>query len=1391
MLIVASVTFATEKYPLSPSRANVEVLTPKRSQIILNGVWQFAPTFEPAVRPAKEDFGRILVPGFWRCDSTKPSVVYNPNTPIWKHYKSARCAWYKRSLEIPKDWNGRAIFIRFERIHNDATVYVDGKYAGSVFNNQGDVDITKFATSGKVIDIEVRVSALNFINDFYKLEKLTKDELKKAKSHYLSGISGDVVMYSRPVGVHIDGTFIRTSVRRMEISADVEIKGVLNVGDYDIGVRVLDKDGKCVKSFTQTKVLENNPLQVATVSSRWDNPKLWDIDSPTLYNLELTISKDGKVFDVFKERFGFREFEISGKDFLLNGKKIHLQPIHCFWEGEVGGSRTAIANSIDSMMKNNFNTIELWPWDHGTRIAVHNRPIWAKIADEKGFLVFYPAVGHDGLVYRRNGHANLWEWEDAKARAKWKDRAIRMWKPIRNCPSVVAFMTMPNRHSVSEDQSPMVIGNRSKLQGDAENLTRTLAAKKSIIGLKLIDPTRPVASHDGAGVGDFHGMNHYLDFLPLQEREEWLSQWSATGTLPYMAIEFGTPFICNFQRDRSNPYRAWCSEPLLTEYCVAYFGEYGYDNESQSYRDMIAKEHVKDLVWKKLVNLVPFEFAKNNAEFQALFIKNTWRSWRTWGISGGMIPWRDAYGWEPITEMVELPYKDGELGWQPQKMTKRAFYGMGGKGAKENASALALIENMKPALMWIGGKSDAFTDKTHHFYASEKIQKQIIAINDLRKETSYNFDWKISVGGNVVASGNLNGTAKVAERVFLPIEANLPSVSEKVVGEITVNGTFGGEKCSDKFDFAVYPQSKFVSPKKLYVSDASGSTIELLKKFGANFEVWDGTQKGGVLIVGENSFKKVKGDLKEYVEDGGKLLILGQDVETLENHCGFRASRYVERRVFPIASQANHPIIKGFDANDFRDWAGETTRVERFKYVDREEISTRRKPKYGYHWGNRGSVASVMVEKPHYSSWRAIVEGQFDLAFTPLMEREFGKGLALFCAFDVAGRTQSDPVADELFCRMISYLDNFNPQTERNNRPVTYLGGAKGEKFLKSVGMKYSKTTGLPKNGLVVIGEESGIGDEQILSALENGLNIILIEREQNRDNLGLKLKKGKITMASRVPQWSEAVGLSRGDVRTRTDIECNLFDAPDTGICGAVARLKKGKGTLVAFSILADDIDTKAKPYLRTTVWRMARTFAQLAGNLGANFKCDNWIFNTANPKKHTSKVFVTGIWAFTFEKDIKGKNPEAVDFDDSKWDRSIFNLNIDSAGVSRSPLQNTYWARRNVFIPRHWKGKELTMQLGKITGGDDLYVNGKKVAGTKNHPESWKIIREYKIPNNAVKFGDYNTLAIRIEPYSSGRIYVSDEDFFIGIKGDSAYSPDYIENHPDGDSPFRYMKW
>ena len=86
----------------------------------------------------------------------------------------------------------------------------------------------------------------------------------------------------------------------------------------------------------------------------------------------------------------------------------------------------------------------------------------------------------------------------------------------------------------------------------------------------------------GQAFGDISATNHYLNFIPLQEREEWMSYWAQQGNLPYIAVEFGTPLTCSFMRGHMNggfwgvePGGAMVSEPQVTEFSAIYLGAEG------------------------------------------------------------------------------------------------------------------------------------------------------------------------------------------------------------------------------------------------------------------------------------------------------------------------------------------------------------------------------------------------------------------------------------------------------------------------------------------------------------------------------------------------------------------------------------------------------------------------------------------------------------------------------------------------------------------------------------------------------------------------------------------------------------------------------------------------
>src|SRR5947208_7740493 len=59
--------------------------------------------------------------------------------------------------------------------------------------------------------------------------------------------------------------------------------------------------------------------------------------------------------------------------------------------------------------------------------------------------------------------------------------------------------------------------------------------------------------------------------------------------------------------------------------------------------------------------------------------------------------------------------------------------------------------------------------------------------------------------------------------------------------------------------------------------------------------------------------------------------------------------------------------------------------------------------------GCRGSVASVLIEKPARGDFLPIPDGGYSLQYSPLMEYREGKGMILFCQMDVTARTAASP----------------------------------------------------------------------------------------------------------------------------------------------------------------------------------------------------------------------------------------------------------------------------------------------------------------------------------------------------------------------------------------------
>ena len=86
--------------------------------------------------------------------------------------------------------------------------------------------------------------------------------------------------------------------------------------------------------------------------------------------------------------------------------------------------------------------------------------------------------------------------------------------------------------------------------------------------------------------------------------------------------------------------------------------------------------------------------------------------------------------------------------------------------------------------------------------------------------------------------------------------------------------------------------------------------------------------------------------------------------------------------------------------------------------------------------------------------------------------------------------------------------------------------------------------------------------------------------------------------------------------------------------------------------------------------------------------------------------------------------------------------------------------WYRCLVTVPASWEGKSVDLFLDPVDDARAAYVNGVQVGAAGTFPPSYRSglgePSRYKIPAKTLRFGAYNTVAVRVY-YSDGRDYYS----------------------------------
>ena len=252
----------------------------------LNGLWKYAITPKGTPAPAAYQ-GDILV----------PFAVESSLSGVGKMINEKEELWYQRTFDIPSAWRGKQILLHFGAVDWKAEVWVNdvkvGEHTGGFTPFY--FDITSVLNKGNN-DLVVKVW-----DPSDRGEQPRGKQIANPHGIWYTPVTGIwQTVWLEPVATQYI-TNLKTTPDIDNNSVKVEVAANTTSADK-VEVKVFDGKNLVAKGAA----LNGVPVELAMPA----NAKLWSPDSPFLYNMEVTLYKDGKAIDQVKSYTAMRKYSI-------------------------------------------------------------------------------------------------------------------------------------------------------------------------------------------------------------------------------------------------------------------------------------------------------------------------------------------------------------------------------------------------------------------------------------------------------------------------------------------------------------------------------------------------------------------------------------------------------------------------------------------------------------------------------------------------------------------------------------------------------------------------------------------------------------------------------------------------------------------------------------------------------------------------------------------------------------------------------------------------------------------------------------------------------------------------------------------------------------------------
>ena len=408
------------------------------------------------------------------------ATPFSPENDMSHGYHAQENGWYRKSFVLPKEWEGKQIFLSFEGIAIASVIYCNGSIMARHNNAyiEANIDITDRVYFGDTPNnITVFVDGKSMSGWWYEGAGIYRHARLYVKD----------TLHIAHNGVYVCPKLVDGTENDFVTDVEVTLENIAYTPrDAVVRARLFDGEAPIGEAVAPASVPVSG-TSICNLSLPTPSPRRWDVDDPYLYRAEIAVVDcEGNELDSVSVNYGYRTIAADAdRGIILNGRPLKMKGV-CNHQDHAGVG-VAVPDAIQD-----YRVRALKEMGANAYRAAHNPPAKEILdaCDRYGVLVmdehrlFEASVEElfylETMVRRDRNHPSVVFW------------SLFNEEPLQNTPEGAAIFRRQRALVEKLDRSRLILG---AMNGNAEGAGQYMDAVGINYGLPVTTTAREKYPH--------------------------------------------------------------------------------------------------------------------------------------------------------------------------------------------------------------------------------------------------------------------------------------------------------------------------------------------------------------------------------------------------------------------------------------------------------------------------------------------------------------------------------------------------------------------------------------------------------------------------------------------------------------------------------------------------------------------------------------------------------------------------------------------------------------------------------------------------------------------------------------------------------------------------------